>query len=144
MELDQKGKVVDYRLRPSVIHSRERMTYTAVNEIITDPEGAAALSYSHVSEMLLSMHELTLRLIERREQRGAIDFELPEAEMLFNDEGQVAGVVRSERNIAHRLIEEFMLLANETVARHLERLGVPCVYRIHEEPNAMKGKSSRR
>ena len=81
------------------------------------------------------MHELTLRLIKRREERGAIDFDLPEAELRFNDEGRICGIVRSERNIAHRLIEEFMLLANETVAKHLERLGVPTLYRIHEEPN---------
>jgi ribonuclease R len=84
------------------------------------------------------MHELTLVLIKRREERGAIDFDLPEAEVQFNDEGQMCGIIRSERNIAHRLIEEFMLLANETVARHLEALGVASLYRIHEEPNQEK------
>src|SRR5215470_6981050 len=72
------------------------------------------------------------------ESGGAIDFDLPEAELLFNDEGQIGGIVRSERNIAHRLIEEFMLLANETVATHLEKLDVPAVYRIHEEPDPSK------
>jgi len=138
MELDSKGRVVDYRLAPSVIHSRERMTYTAVNEIINNPEGDTANTYAHVREMILAMHELTLVLIKRREERGAIDFDLPEAEVQFNDEGQMCGIIRSERNIAHRLIEEFMLLANETVARHLEALGVPSLYRIHEEPNQEK------
>src|SRR5205807_2008287 len=88
--------------------------------------------------MLPEMHELTTVLIKKREDRGAIDFDLPEAELLFNDEGQIGGIVRSERNIAHRLIEEFMLLANETVARHLESLNVPLLYRIHEEPNIEK------
>jgi ribonuclease R len=138
MELDPAGRVVDYRLAPTVIHSRERMTYTTVNEIIANPEGEMARHYAHIKEMILRMHELTLALIERREERGAIDFELPEAVLLFNDEGQIGGILRSERNIAHRLIEEFMLLANETVARHLERLGVPMLYRIHEEPNPVK------
>ena len=138
IELNRNGRVVDYRLTPSVIHSRERMTYTAVNEIITNPEGETASTYAHVKDMLLQMHELTLLLIKRREERGAIDFDLPEAELWFNDEGQIGGIARSERNIAHRLIEEFMLLANETVARHLESLTVPLLYRIHEEPNPQK------
>jgi ribonuclease R len=138
MELSSAGRVVDYRLTPSVIHSRERMTYTAVNEIISDPEGKTAQSYAHILQMILKMHELALTLIRRREERGAIDFDLPEAQLQFNDEGQICGIVRSERNIAHRLIEEFMLLANETVARHLEGLHVPSLYRIHEEPNPLK------
>jgi ribonuclease R len=138
MEIDSKGRVVDYRLTPSIIHSRERMTYTAVNEIITNPEGATAEQYSHIKELVLRMHQLALVLIKQREERGAIDFDLPEAEIRFNDEGQIGGIVRSERNIAHRLIEEFMLLANETVATHLEKLKVPAVYRIHEEPNPLK------
>jgi ribonuclease R len=140
MELDRSGKVVDYTLTPSIIRSRERMTYTNVNRILTDPEGDTAKEYAHVAEMLVAMHELALILIGRREQRGAIDFELPEAELQFNDEGQIAGIVRSERNIAHRLIEEFMLLANETVAKHLEKLGAPALYRIHEEPDPGKVK----
>jgi ribonuclease R len=138
MEIDNKGRVVDYRLVPSIIHSRERMTYTAVNEMIGNPDGETGTAYSHLKEMILRMHQLALVLIRRREERGAIDFDLPEAEILFNDEGQIGGIIRSERNIAHRLIEEFMLLANETVATHLEKLKVPSVYRIHDEPNPMK------
>lgn len=138
MDLSSTGRILDYKLAPSVIHSRERMTYTAVNDIINNPEGKTAESYSHIREMILSMHELALILIRRREERGAIDFDLPEAELMFNDEGQICGIARSERNIAHRLIEEFMLLANETVARHLEGLRAPSLYRIHEEPNPMK------
>ncbi|HKQ08290.1 MAG TPA: ribonuclease R [Blastocatellia bacterium] len=138
IELDARGRVVDYRLAPSVIHSRERMTYTQVNEIITHPEGETARRYAHIRDMVLRMHQLTLLLIEQREARGAIDFDLPEAELWFNDEGQIGGILRSERNIAHRLIEEFMLLANETVARHLDGLGVPLLFRVHEEPNPVK------
>ena len=138
IELNRNGRVVDYRLTPSVIHSRERMTYTAVNEIITDSEGETAGNYEHVRDLILRMHELTILLIKRREDRGAIDFDLPEPELWFNDEGQIGGIARSERNVAHRLIEEFMLLANETVAGHLESLSVPILYRIHEEPNPEK------
>ena len=138
IELHPNGRVVDYRLTPSIIHSRERMTYTTVNEIITNPDGETARAYSHVKDMLLKMHELTTVLIQRREERGAIDFDLPEAQLWFNDEGQIGGIARSERNIAHRLIEEFMLLANETVAKHLESLNVPSLYRIHEEPKLEK------
>ncbi|MEW6126083.1 MAG: ribonuclease R [Acidobacteriota bacterium] len=140
MEVDGKGRVVDYRLTPSIIHSRERMTYTAVNEILTNPEGETANRYAHIKEMLLAMRDLALVLIKRREAQGAIDFDLPEAELFFNDEGQIGGIVRAERNLAHRLIEEFMLMANETVATHFEKLPVPCVYRIHDEPNPPKVK----
>ena len=138
IELNRNGRVLDYRLAPSVIHSSERMTYTAVNDIINNPDGESAATYRSVVKMLLRMHELTHILIKRREERGAIDFDLPEAELWFNDEGQIGGIARSERNIAHRLIEEFMLLANETVAKHLESLRVPILYRIHEEPNPEK------
>src|SRR4030095_9774678 len=138
IEIDRNGRVVDYRLTPSVIHSRERMSYTAVHEIISNPNGEAAPTYTHVKDMLLKMHALTIILIKQREERGAIDFDLPEAELWFNDEGQIGGIARSERNIAHRLIEEFMLLANETVASHLDKLLVPLLYRIHEEPNPEK------
>jgi len=138
IELHRNGRVVDYRLTPAVIRSRERMTYTAVNEIVTNPDGETASKYAHLKDMLAEMHELTLILIKRREERGAIDFDLPEAELWFTDQGAIGGIGKSERNIAHRLIEEFMLLANETVARHLESLDVPLLFRIHEEPNPEK------
>ena len=138
MELDRKGRIVDYRLTPSIIRSRERLTYAAVRELISNPSGGSEKRHAHVLEMLLAMNELTLVLITRREHRGAIDFELPEAEIRFNDEGRIAGIVRAERNIAHRLIEEFMLLVNETVAAHLGSLDAPTLYRIHEEPKVDK------
>lgn len=138
MDLDRTGRLVYYQLAPTVIRSSERMTYTAVNQIIVDPDGPTAAEFSGIRDMILSMHELALVLIDRREKRGAIDFDIPEAELIFDDEGQMCGVVRSERNIAHRLIEEFMLLANETVATHLENLNIPSIYRIHEEPDPSK------
>ena len=136
MQLDKFGQVVNYQLTPSIIRSSARLTYTEVNQIIEQqksPQRDPA-----IIEMILQMHDLTQVLIKLREERCAIDFDLPEAEVLFNDEGQIGGIVRSERNIAHRLIEEFMLMANETVARHMEDLGVPTLFRIHEEPNIIK------
>jgi ribonuclease R len=135
IELDRKGRIVDYRLTPSVIRSRERMTYTDVGDIIASPSGETAGRYAHIRDLVVAMHDLTLILMERRQERGAIDFDLPEAELRFNDEGRIAGIVRSERNIAHRVIEEFMLLANETVATHLDSLRMPAFYRIHEQPD---------
>jgi ribonuclease R len=135
LELNRSGRVLDYRLAPTIIRSRERMTYTQVNEILNNPFADTKSLDSQTVSMLSAMHVLALALIRRRENRGAIDFDLPEAELLFNDEGQIGGIVRSERNIAHRLIEEFMLLANETAASHLEALGMPLPYRVHEEPN---------
>jgi len=136
MDLDRSGRLVDYKLAPSVIHSRARLTYTEVNRFVLDP--ADARRTHDVTEMLGRAHELALILIKKAVERGAIDFDLPEAELLFDDDGQVGGIVRAERNIAHRIIEEFMLLANQTVARHIEALAAPMIYRIHEEPNETK------
>ena len=138
MDVDRTGRVHAYTLTPSVIHSLRRMTYTDVNRILAEPDGETARAHSRVTGMLLDLSELAAILTKRREEQGAIDFDLPEAELLFDDEGQVCGITRSERNMAHRLIEEFMLMANETVATHLESLRVPSIYRIHEEPKPAK------
>jgi ribonuclease R len=96
------------------------------------------MRYAGLIELFKNMEELALILIKMREQRGAIDFNLPESIFEFDDEGRVAGVLKADRNIAHRIIEEFMLLANETVAGHILRLGVPSIYRIHEEPQPQR------
>jgi ribonuclease R len=138
MEVNLEGKVVAYQLRETVIRSRERMTYTDVNKVLTNAEAAISARYAELREFFQTMEELARILIKMRERRGAIDFNLPEAVFHFNDEGQIAGVLKADRNIAHRIIEEFMLLANETVAGHLEKLGVPALYRIHEEPEPQR------
>lgn len=138
MEVNSSGQVVSYQLRETVIRSRERMTYTDVNKILTNSEADVTARYVELVGFFQTMEELAHILIKMRAQRGAIDFNLPEAIFRFNDEGQIAGVLKAERNIAHRIIEEFMLLANETVAGHLEKLGVPSVYRIHEEPEPQR------
>ncbi|HWQ33166.1 MAG TPA: ribonuclease R [Blastocatellia bacterium] len=138
MEVDQHGKVVSYELRETVIRSNERMTYTHVNALLRHEAPALSMRYADLLELFRTMEELARILIRMRERRGAIDFNLPESIFEFDDEGRIAGVLKAERNIAHRIIEEFMLLANETVAGHLERLGVPAVYRIHEEPEPQR------
>ena len=138
MEVDRRGRVVNYKLRETVIRSDERMTYTDVNKLLTHADPQLAMRYARLHGLFKTMEELARLLIKMRERRGAIDFNLPESVFEFDDEGRVAGVLRADRNIAHRIIEEFMLLANETVAGHFQRLRVPSLYRIHEEPQPQR------
>jgi ribonuclease R len=139
MEVDRRsGHVVRYEIHDGVIHSQERMTYSAVNAILTDRNPAVMERYLPLVPMFERMHELFEVLNARRRKRGSIDFDLPEAEVVLDSEGLVEAIVASERNVAHRLIEEFMLLANETVAANLEKREVPSLYRIHEEPDPVK------
>jgi ribonuclease R len=116
------------------IRSVERMTYTDVHRLL---EGDAALRerYQSLTPRFELMQELALILNRRRVKRGSIDFDMPEPLIEFDEFGQMTGVIRAPRNIAHRLIEEFMLAANEAVAAHLENLGVPMMFRIHEKPD---------
>jgi ribonuclease R len=114
------------------------MTYADVNKLLTHADPKLAMRYADLSGLFKTMEELARILIKMRERRGAIDFNLPESVFEFDDEGRVAGVLRADRNIAHRIIEEFMLLANETVAGHLQRLRIPSLYRIHEEPQPQR------
>lgn len=138
MEVDSRGRVVDYRLRETVIRSDERMTYTDVNKLLTHSDPQLSMRYASLLDLFRTMEELARILIRMREKRGAIDFNLPESIFEFDDEGRTAGVLRADRNIAHRIIEEFMLLANETVAGHFEKLGIPAIYRIHEQPEPQR------
>ena len=137
MEIDRQGHVVRYELGPGIIHSAERMTYTAVRDILAGDPGACR-EYGALVPNFKLMEELALILIRRRRERGSIDFDLPEPEIMFDETGHMIGVTRSERNIAHRIIEEFMLAANETVAGYLEHKGVPSLYRVHEKPDPKK------
>jgi ribonuclease R len=138
MEVNARGDVVRYELHDGVIHSDERMTYTAVNAILTDKDPEAIARYRPLVPMFEQMGELFRVLNGRRRRRGSIDFDLPENELVLDDAGRVEAVLASERNVAHRLIEEFMLLANETVAQHLSDANVPTLYRIHEKPDPLK------
>ncbi len=124
MEVDPRsGQVVRYEMHDGVIHSHARMTYTDVNLILTDRDGAALARYRDLVPLFERMHELFDVLHARRRRRGSIDFDLQESQIVLDDAGLVEAIVASERNVAHRLIEEFMLLANETVAAHLEQHG---------------------
>ena len=138
MEVDRRGSVVRYELHDGVINSNARMTYTAVNAILTDHDEAVTREYAPLVPMFEQMQELFTILNERRRRRGSIDFDLPEAEVILSELGQIEDIVASERNVAHRLIEEFMLLANETVAAHLDAHNVPALHRVHEAPDVKK------
>jgi len=137
MEIDPQGRVVEYELTPGIIRSAERMTYTAVRDILAG-EAAACQRYAGLVPNFKLMEELALILNRHRVQRGSIDFDLPEPLIEFDQLGRMVGITRSERNFAHRLIEEFMLAANEAVAGYLERREIPSLYRIHEKPEAKK------
>jgi ribonuclease R len=138
MEIDRRGNVVRYEMHDGVINSDARMTYTAVNAILTDHDPETIAQYHDLVPMFELMHELFGILHQRRRRRGSIDFDLPEAEVILSEFGQIKAIVASERNVAHRLIEEFMLLANETVAAHLVSHDVPSLHRVHEAPDVKK------
>jgi ribonuclease R len=137
MELDANGEIVASEFARGVIRSAERMTYSAVNAVLQN-DAAASAKYAHLADNFRAMRDLALILNARRGRLGSIDFDLPEPVIEFNPEGQMIGIVRSERNIAHRLIEEFMLTANQAVARYLESRGIGSLHRVHEKPDPKK------
>ena len=137
MEIDHRGEIVGYDLSEGIICSAERMTYTAVNAAL-EGDSVARHRYKDLVPMFEMMRDLALILRHKRERRGSIDFDLPEAVIEFDELGLMKGVTRSERNIAHRLIEEFMLSANECVAGYLENKRIASIYRIHEKPDAKR------
>jgi ribonuclease R len=137
VELDANGEIVASEFARGVIRSAERMTYTAVNAVLQH-DAAATAKYAHLAEHFLLMRDLAMILNARRARLGSIDFDLPEPVIEFDDAGKMTGIVRSERNIAHRLIEEFMLTANQAVARYLERRGIGSLHRVHEKPDPKK------
>ncbi len=138
MEVDGRGTVVKKRFAEGVLRSRARMTYTSVAKILVERDPGERERYADLVPMFESMEELCLILSRNRTRRGAVDFDLPEAEIEFDKEGKVISVVQAERNIAHRIIEEYMLLANETVARRLSASSGPALYRVHEKPDTQK------
>jgi ribonuclease R len=138
MEIDRKGTIVRYEMHDGVIHSNARMTYTDVNEILTEQDPDVIRRYEELVPLFRDMQELFDILNKRRRRRGSIDFDLKEPEIILDDQGLVEAIVALERNVAHRIIEEFMLVANETVASFLDENEVPTLYRIHEEPDPIK------
>jgi ribonuclease R len=138
MEVSRRGDVVRAEFHDGVINSDERMTYTAVNAILTDRDPELIARYDGLVPKFELMAELFHVLHDARRRRGSIDFDLNEAQVIMDSGGAIEAIVALERNIAHRLIEEFMLLANETVASYLEAQDAPALYRIHEEPDVLK------
>ena len=138
MEVDKRGNVVRYEMHDGVINSDERMTYTAVNAILTERDEEAIERYEPLVPMFELMRELFHILNQRRRRRGSIDFDLPEAQVILTEHGLIEDIIAAERNIAHRIIEEFMLLANETVAAHLVEQDAPSLHRVHEAPDIKK------
>ncbi|HJF68197.1 MAG TPA: ribonuclease R, partial [Staphylococcus kloosii] len=136
MELDERGDVVKHEIFDSVIHSDYRMTYDEVNEIITDKNETTRQKYSEVTPMLDLAQDLSQRLISMRRRRGEIDFDINEAKVLVDGDGIPTDVQVRSRGEGERLIESFMLAANETVAEHFDKLEVPFIYRVHEQPKS--------
>ncbi len=138
MELTDKGELRGHRVAESVIRSKARLTYTIANQLISGDKRGAAKKFAHLRGALKVMADLAMTLRMNRMWAGSMDFDLPEPEVVFDVEGGMQSIVRAERNTAHQLIEEFMLMANKTVAAHISESGVPSVYRTHEKPDPKK------
>lgn len=136
MEINNRGKVVAHQIHESVINSNERLTYTDVSDILEGQiEGKDHLSkYDYLNDMFINMRDLAAILRKSREMRGMIDFNFPEAKVVTNEAGEVTDIVLRERRVSNKIIEEFMLKANETIAEYMYWMEIPFVYRIHEQP----------
>lgn len=138
MDIDKKGRVVSHRIVESVIHVKERMSYTNVKKILLQEDEELEKRYEELLPMFFQMKELSELLRNRRKKRGAIDFDFPESKLVLDEKGKVVDIYPYEQNIATRLIEDFMLAANEAVAEEYCMLGLPFVYRTHENPDMEK------
>lgn len=138
MEIDAKGTVVQYEIFPSVIRTTERLTYTAVNEILTEENEKTRAQYAALVPMLEDMAVLAEILRKMRFARGSMDFDTKEAKISVDEDGKPMNIEVRERGVGEQLIEEFMLKANETVAQHFFYMDVPFLYRVHEEPKEDK------
>jgi len=138
IEIDPRGRFVNRKVYKSVIRTKERMTYTEVNAILTARTPELTERYGYLIPEFERMHELYEVLRTRRDSRGSIDFDLPEAEVMLDAAGDIEGIRATSRNVAHRLIEEFMLAANEVVATELVMANQPGLYRVHLPPDEQK------
>ncbi|MEG2002543.1 MAG: ribonuclease R [Clostridia bacterium] len=135
MTVGQDGQVLDGKVSEGIIKTTHRMTYNDVTKII-DGDSDTCAKYADIVDMVKTMHELALVLIDRRDREGAIDFDTPEAKIILDDKGNVAKIEQYERQISNQIIEEFMILANRVVAEQMYFLELPFIYRIHEKPKA--------
>ena len=138
MEFDRTGAKTGAEFFPSLIVSDERMTYTSVRKILVDQDPKERKRYAALLREFELMDELAGLIRQRRIARGSLDFDLPEPEVILDMQGRPEAIIKAERNLAHMIIEEFMISANEAVAEHLTMLGLPTLYRIHEPPDAGK------
>ncbi|WP_170075064.1 ribonuclease R [Paraclostridium dentum] len=134
MEIDHKGEVVKHDIKETIINSKARMTYTEVSDILEKDDEKLKKTFAKVADDFFTAEKLARILMKRREKRGAIDFDFPEAKIILNNDGDVVDIKQYERRISNRIIEEFMLITNETVAEHFFWLNMPFVYRVHETP----------
>ena len=140
MELDDQGNVLDHKIAETVIHVDRRMTYTAVNAIVTDGDEAVMAEYEGFVPMFMLMKEVSDILREKRKKRGAIDFDFPESKIILDPQGKPLEIKPYERNAATKIIEDFMLAANETVAEDYFWQSLPFLYRTHDNPDPEKMK----
>ena len=136
MKIDKNGKIIDYDIFPSVIKSNKQMTYKCVNKILEEniiPEG-----YEEYKDNLLLMQELAYILRKRKIQKGYIEFNIPEAKIVQDETGKCINVIKREQRSGEKLIEDFMIAANETVATHIYNMGLPFIYRVHGTPKTEK------
>lgn len=138
MTIDQKGEVVSHEIVESVIKVNRRMSYTSVRKILEDKDEAEIKEYEELVPMFELMRELAGILREKRKKRGSIDFDFPESKIILNKQGHPIEIKPYERNVATKIIEDFMLIANETVAEHFHWLELPFVYRTHDNPDPEK------
>ena len=134
MDFDARGRLQRATVHEAILRSAARLTYTQVRQVLEDDDAETRAALAPLVEPLERAETLARLLMARRTKRGSIDFDLPEAEVLVNAEGRPEDIVRAERSIANRLIEEFMLAANEAVARELARRNLPSLHRVHEPP----------
>lgn len=138
MEIDSRGRVVSYELFPSVIRVHTRLSYNIVRRVLAEDDAELKEQYRPLLGQLAEMERLCHILRQRRLNRGAIDFDFPELKVKLDEQGRPVAVEKRVRSIAESIVEEFMLAANETVAEHMDKLGVPFVFRVHEEPDPEK------
>ncbi|MEK3790163.1 ribonuclease R [Paenibacillus sp. FSL R7-0204] len=138
MEFDEQMKIVKHDVFTSVIRTKERMTYSDVRKIVEDEDPGLLERYAPLISDFRLMKELAMKLRDARMRRGAVDFDFEESKIIVDEAGKAIDIVKRERSVAEQIIEEFMLVANETVAEHFHWLKVPFLYRIHEDPDPEK------
>jgi len=136
MKIDKKGEIIDYDIYPSIIKSRKQMTYKCVNKLLM--EGIITDGYEEYKDSLLLMSELADILRKRKVKKGYIEFDIPEAKIIQDDTGKCIDVIKREQNVGEKLIEDFMIAANETVATHIYNMSLPFIYRVHGTPKTEK------